>query len=126
MVMAGLQSFSSSRMERQTRNIILSKTSISQLNSDLTCPGGVDVGVEQWGDELHLGRSRGEVVLEDDLTFVEPALPGSSLLPRDPKPAELNRQSVSSRARRRSTYSHSMRFIVPSWFFMGRAMNPKG
>ena len=42
--------------------------------------------MEQWGDELHLGRSRGEVVLEDDLTFVEPALPGSSLLPRDPEP----------------------------------------
>ena len=42
--------------------------------------------MEQWGDELHLGRSRGEVVLEDDLTFVEPALPGSSFLSGNPEP----------------------------------------
>merc|ERR1719219_380311 len=47
------------------------------------CAGGVNVGVEQGGDELHLGRSRGEIVLEDDLAFVETALPGGSFLPGD-------------------------------------------
>ena len=62
------------------------KISISQLNSHLTCPGGVNVGMEQRGDELHLGRSGGEVVLEDDLTFVETALPGSSFFPGDSEP----------------------------------------
>ena len=86
MVMAGLQSFSSSRMERQTRNILLEIS--TELSFDLTCPGGVNVGVEQRGDELHLGRSGGEVVLEDDLTFVETALPGSSFLAGDSKPVK--------------------------------------
>ena len=32
----------------------------------------------------YLGRGGGEVVLEDDLPLVEPALPGRALLPRDP------------------------------------------
>ena len=41
--------------------------------------------MEQWGDELDLGRSCRELILEDDLTFVEPALPGSSFLSRDSK-----------------------------------------
>merc|ERR550519_1430575 len=63
--MAGLQSFSSSK------------------DGETDCPGGVNVGVEQWRDKLHLGRSRGEIVLEDDLTFVETALPGSSFLAGD-------------------------------------------
>ena len=68
--------------------------SILQLSA-LTCPGGVNVGVEQRGDELHLGRSRGEVVLEDDLTFVESTLPGSPFLPGDAEPEKRVRPSVS-------------------------------
>ena len=44
--------------------------------------------MEQRGDELHLGRSGGEVVLEDDLTFVETALPGSSFLAGDSEPVK--------------------------------------
>ena len=96
MVMAGLQSFSSSRMERQTRREkCFNSIPFCQLSA-LTCPGGVNVGVEQRGDELHLGRSRGEVVLEDDLTFVESTLPGSPFLPGDAEPEKRVRPSVMS------------------------------
>ena len=44
--------------------------------------------MEQGGDELHLGRSRGEIVLEDDLAFVETALPGGSFLAGDSEPVK--------------------------------------
>ena len=54
----------------------------------LTCAGGVNVRVEQGGDELHLGRSGGEVVLEDYLTLVEAALPGGSFLTGDSEPTK--------------------------------------
>ena len=52
--------------------------------------------MEQRGHELHLGRSGGEVVLEDDLTFVETALPGSSFLAGDSKPVKEFKQWDSS------------------------------
>ena len=52
----------------------------------LTGAGGVDIWVEERGDERHLGWSRGEVVLEDDLALVQPALPGGALLTGDPIP----------------------------------------
>ena len=44
--------------------------------------------MEQGGDELHLGRSGGEVVLEDYLPFVEAALPGGSFLTGDSEPTK--------------------------------------
>merc|ERR1719422_1768476 len=43
----------------------------------------VDIGVEERGHKLDLGRSGGEIVLEDDLALVEPSLPRGSLLARD-------------------------------------------
>ena len=46
--------------------------------------------MEQWRDELHLGGSGGEVVIEDDLTLVESSLPGSALLARDTEPEAVN------------------------------------
>ena len=48
----------------------------------------VDIGVEEWGHELDLGRSGGEVILEDDLPLVEAALPRCTLLTGDTIPAE--------------------------------------
>ena len=59
---------------------------VEQREAD--CSRGVYVGVEQRGDKLHLRRSRGEIVLEDDLTFVETALPGSSFLAGDSEPVK--------------------------------------
>jgi len=53
---------------------------------ETNCPGGINVGVEQWRNKLHFGGSGREVVLEDDLAFVEPTLPGSPFLPGDSKP----------------------------------------
>ena len=44
--------------------------------------------MEEWGHELDLGRSGGEVILEDDLTLVEAALPRCALLAWDAVPAE--------------------------------------
>ena len=59
---------------------------------------GVDVGVEEWGHELHLadakvnmrkevkdhlGWSGREIILEDDLALIESSLPRSALLARD-------------------------------------------
>ena len=45
---------------------------------------GVDVRVEQWWHELHLGRGGRVVILEDHLALVESAVPGGVLLARDP------------------------------------------
>ena len=42
--------------------------------------------MEQRGDELDLGGSGGEVILEDDLALVQPTLPGGALLTGDPVP----------------------------------------
>ena len=39
--------------------------------------------MEEWRDELDLGRGAGVVVLEDHLSLVQPPLPGGSLLPWD-------------------------------------------
>ena len=44
--------------------------------------------MEEWGHELDLGRSGGEVILEDDLTLVEAALPRCALLTGDTVPTE--------------------------------------
>ena len=44
--------------------------------------------MEQWGKKLDLGWGRGEVILEDDLAFVETALPGGSFLPGDSEPVK--------------------------------------
>ena len=44
--------------------------------------------MEEWGHELDLGRSGGEVILEDDLALVEAALPRCALLAGDAVPAE--------------------------------------
>ena len=44
--------------------------------------------MEQGGDELHLGGSGGEVVLEDYLTLVEASLPGGSFLTGDSEPTK--------------------------------------
>ena len=42
--------------------------------------------MEQRGDELDLRGRGGEVVLEDDLALVQPALPGGALLAGDSVP----------------------------------------
>ena len=42
--------------------------------------------MEQWRHELDLGGSGGEVILEDDLAFVQSSLPGGTLLPGDSVP----------------------------------------
>lgn len=44
--------------------------------------------MEQWRHELDLGGSGGEVILEDDLAFVQSSLPGGSLLARNAVPDE--------------------------------------
>ena len=54
----------------------------------LTRAGGVHVGMEQRGHKLDLGGSGGEVILEDDLTFVQSSLPGGPLLAGNPVPGE--------------------------------------
>ena len=57
----------------------------------LTSSRRINVGVEERGNELDLGRGGWEVVLEDDLTLVETSLPRGSLLSRDPVPVyEIN------------------------------------
>ena len=43
----------------------------------------VDVGMEEWGDELDLGWGGGKVLLEDHVALVETALPRSRLLTGD-------------------------------------------
>ena len=83
--------------------------------------------MEEWGHELNLGRSGGEVILEDDLTLVEAALPRCALLAGDAVPAERGGYvDKLTPWHRISSYSHCMRFMVPSAFLMGLAMNPKG
>ena len=42
--------------------------------------------MEQWRHELDLGGSGGEVILEDDLAFVQSSLPGGALLARNAVP----------------------------------------
>ena len=81
--------------------------------------------MEQRGDELDLGGSGGEVVLEDDLALVQPALPGGALLTGDPVP-EIHIGVMLILKWSSFTHSQSIRFMVPSAFFMGLAMNPKG
>ena len=39
--------------------------------------------MEEWGHELDLGWGGGEVILEDDLSFVETSFPWSTLLAWD-------------------------------------------
>ena len=68
--MAGRQSFSSSRMDRHTGNRVLGFYKIL-AEVKHTSSGRVDVGVEERRDEPHLGRSGGEVILEDDLSPVQ-------------------------------------------------------
>ena len=58
------------------------------FDCQLTGAGWVDIGVEEWGHKLDLGRSGGEVILEDDLALVEAALPRCALLTGDAVPAE--------------------------------------
>ena len=53
-------------------------------------PRGIHVGVEQWGHELDLGWSGGEVVLEDDLAFVQSSLPRGAFLAGDAVPDGVN------------------------------------
>ena len=58
-----------------------------------TSSGRVDVGVEERWDESDLGRSGGEVILEDDLSPVQAALPHRALLARDPEPGtQINKE----------------------------------
>ena len=54
----------------------------------LTCPGVENVGMEERDVKPHFGRSGWEVVLEDDLTFVEPSLPGGPNHPGNSEPAK--------------------------------------
>ena len=60
----------------------------------LTGPRGVHVGVEQWRHELDLGGSGGEVILENDLAFVQSSLPGSALLARNAVPENEGRLNI--------------------------------
>ena len=97
------------------------------FDCQLTGAGWVDIGVEEWGHKLDLGRSGGEVILEDDLPLVEAALPRCALLAGDAVPAERGGYVVMlTPCHRIYSYSHCMRFMVPSAFLMGLAMNPKG
>ena len=99
------------------------------FDCQLTGAGWVDIGVEEWGHELDLGRSGGEVILEDDLPLVEAALPRCALLTGDTVPA-VRLMSVqtegASQQQIADTYSQSIRFMVPSAFFIGLAMKPNG
>ena len=52
--------------------------------------------MEQWRHELDLGRSGGEVILEDDLAFVKSSLPGGSLLARNAVPVDESRLVIKS------------------------------
>ena len=61
---------------------------VDLLKVYLTCSGGVHVGVEQRGHKLDLGGSGGEVILENDLTFVQSSLPGCPLLAGNPVPGK--------------------------------------
>ena len=85
--------------------------------------------MEEWGHELDLGRSGGEVILEDDLPLVEAALPRCTLLTGDTVPA-VRLMSVQTEGASQQqiayTYSQSIRFMVPSAFFIGLAMKPNG
>ena len=75
--------------------------------------------MEQWRNKLDLGRSGGEVVLEDDLAFVEPALPGGPFLPGDPEPA-LENQLRSSRRDLLLTPTTSGSWSRPGSSWVGR------
>merc|ERR1719445_222126 len=66
-------------------------------NGKAHCSRWVDIGVEKRWHKFDLWRGCWEVVLENDLSFV-PGIP----------------------------YSQSIKFIVPSAFFIGLAMKPNG
>merc|ERR1719431_713000 len=53
-------------------------------DGEANCSGGIHIRVEQWWHKFDFGRSSGEVVFEDDLTLVQPPLPGGPLLSGDP------------------------------------------
>lgn len=82
--------------------------------------------MEQWRHELDLGGSGGEVILEDDLAFVQSSLPGGALLAGNSVPVNEDLHIGANMGFKIVTHSQSMRFMVPSAFFMGLAMNPKG
>ena len=85
--------------------------------------------MEEWGHELDLGRSGGEVILEDDLALVEAALPRCALLTGDAVPTVrlmLVQIEGASHQQMADTYSQSIKFMVPSAFFIGLAMKPNG
>ena len=58
-------------------------------DAETHCARWVDIGVEQWWHELHLGWCGGEVILEDDLTLVESTFPWSTFLTRDSIPEQI-------------------------------------
>ena len=53
--------------------------------------------MEQWRHKLDLGGSGGEVILENDLAFVQSSLPGGALLARNAVPVNENRLNQSKR-----------------------------
>ena len=78
-------------MDRHTGNRVLGFSILAEVKH--TGPGRVDVGVEERRDEPDLGRSGGEVILEDDLSPVQAALPHRAQLTRDPEPGtQINKE----------------------------------
>ena len=125
--MAGLQSFSSSRIERQTRMEKCCTHSILRLDSHLFRRGkrwgGIEGGQtslwEEWWGSRHWRWS--------DLCRDLPARGFRSYRGfRTCSEWEVSVFPPRGEAIQYNTYSQSMRFMVPSWFFIGLAMKPNG
>ena len=120
--MAGRQSFSSSSMERQTIIIWLRTTHWNPLKL-LTSARWVDIRMEQRGYKLHFRWCCRKIFLKNNLSLIKSSLPWGSFFAWDSKPENKEKNMMVQRS---YTYSHSIKSMVPSPFFMGLAMKPNG